>query len=48
MRKGAPPKAAPDSEEQRRDLENAERAGRERAKEMDPAVQRDYSKPGGR
>jgi hypothetical protein len=43
--KGPPPSAAPISEEERRDLEEAERAGRKRAKEADPAVQRDYSKP---
>ena len=46
--KGPPPSAAPSSEEERRELEEAERAGRERAKETDPAVQRDYSKPGGK
>jgi hypothetical protein len=47
-KKGPPPSAAPSSEEERRELEEAERAGRERAKETDPAVQRDYSTPGGK
>ena len=27
------------------DMERAEKAGRERAKELDPALQRDYSRP---
>ena len=29
----------------RRDMEQAEKAGKERAKEFDPAVRRDYSGP---
>jgi hypothetical protein len=33
------------SPEEKRELEEAEKAGKERAKEEDPAVQRDYSKP---
>lgn len=28
-----------------RELEKAEKAGKKRAKELDPAVERDYSKP---
>jgi hypothetical protein len=28
-----------------KEMEQAEKAGRERAKELDPAVERDYSKP---
>lgn len=44
-RKGEPPQAAPDSDQERAELEDAEAAGRERAKEQDPAVARDYSKP---
>lgn len=35
----------PRSDEERRDLERAEREGRSRAKEDDPAVERDYHKP---
>ncbi|MGB7214888.1 MAG: hypothetical protein WBE98_07605 [Gammaproteobacteria bacterium] len=33
------------SDDERRELERAEREGRERAKEIDPAVSRDYDKP---
>lgn len=33
------------SDEERRALEQAEREGREHAKELDPAVERDYDKP---
>lgn len=33
------------SPEEKRELEEAEKAGKERAKEEDPAVRRDYSKP---
>lgn len=33
------------SDEERRELERAEKEGRERAKEVDPAVDRDYGKP---
>jgi len=33
------------SPEEERELEEAEKAGKERAKEEDPAVGRDYSKP---
>ena len=33
------------SDEERRELERAEKEGRSRAKEIDPAVDRDYSKP---
>ncbi len=33
------------SAEEKRDLEEAEKAGKERAKEEDPAVRRDYFKP---
>ncbi len=33
------------SPEEERELEEAEKAGKERAKEEDPAVPRDYSKP---
>lgn len=33
------------SDEERRELERAEQEGRERAKEIDPAVSRDYDKP---
>ena len=36
---------APASPEERRELENAERTGRKKAKEKDPAVTRDYTKP---
>ena len=35
----------PKSDEERREMEEAEREGRERAKEVDPAVDRDYGKP---
>lgn len=28
-----------------REIEKAEKAGKERAKELDPAIERDYSKP---
>jgi len=33
------------SDEERRELERAEQEGRGRAKEIDPAVDRDYDKP---
>lgn len=33
------------SPEEERELEEADKAGKERAKEEDPAVRRDYSKP---
>ncbi|MDQ3775384.1 MAG: hypothetical protein M3461_14050 [Pseudomonadota bacterium] len=33
------------SPEEERELEEAEKAGKERAQEEDPAVRRDYSKP---
>ena len=33
------------SEQEMRKLKEAEKAGKERAKEKDPAVSRDYSKP---
>jgi hypothetical protein len=33
------------SDEERRELEQAENEGRARAKELDPAVDRDYTKP---
>lgn len=33
------------SDEERREIEHAEQEGRSRAKEVDPAVERDYSKP---
>jgi hypothetical protein len=44
-RKGEPPAAAPRNDAERAALEEAERAGRERAKEHDPGVARDYTKP---
>jgi len=34
----------PKTEEERREMEKAEKEGRERAKEVDPAVDRDYRK----
>jgi len=33
------------SPEEKREFEEAEKAGKERAKEEDPAVRRDYAKP---
>ncbi|HEX6999643.1 MAG TPA: hypothetical protein VF322_16000 [Gammaproteobacteria bacterium] len=39
------PDAAPDSEQEEREMERAEEQGRARAKEVDPAVDRDYSHP---
>lgn len=33
------------SEDERRELEKAEQEGRERAKELDPSLARDYHKP---
>ncbi len=44
-KKGEPPEATPASDEEREALEAAEEAGRNRAKEHDPAVARDYRKP---
>ena len=35
----------PSSDDERRELERAEKEGRSRAKELDPAVDRDYGKP---
>lgn len=35
----------PTSDEERRELEQAEKEGRSRAKELDPAIDRDYGKP---
>jgi hypothetical protein len=43
--KGALPDAEPRSDEERAAMEEAEQRGRQRAKEADPAVIRDYSKP---
>lgn len=43
--KGDIPDAAPASDEERRRMEQAEEAGRSRAKEIDPAVERDFHKP---
>lgn len=37
--------AEPESKEQQEEMERAEREGREHAKEVDPAVDRDYQKP---
>ncbi|HEX7082192.1 MAG TPA: hypothetical protein VF329_14390 [Gammaproteobacteria bacterium] len=41
------PKAdpAPGSDEERQEMERAEEEGRRRAKELDPSVDRDYSRP---
>jgi hypothetical protein len=39
------PDAAPRSDEEQREMEAAEREGSSRAKERDPAVPRDYTKP---
>jgi hypothetical protein len=44
-RKGEPPAAAPQNDAERAAMEEAEREGRDRAKEHDPAVGRDYTKP---
>jgi hypothetical protein len=43
-RKGKQPEAAPRSDEERKEMERAEEAGRSRAKELDPAVDRDFDK----
>jgi len=39
------PDPRPQSAEEQNELEQAEREGRARAKEVDPAVKRDYSSP---
>jgi hypothetical protein len=39
------PDAAPRSEREREEMEQAEEEGRARAKELDPEVDRDYSRP---
>ncbi|HEY8518910.1 MAG TPA: hypothetical protein VIN61_02425 [Gammaproteobacteria bacterium] len=39
------PDAAPRSEQEEREMERAEEQGRARAKELDPSVDRDYSRP---
>lgn len=43
-KKGEPPDASPQSDEERREMERAEQTGRERAREVDPAVERDFNK----
>jgi hypothetical protein len=43
--KGEHPDPSPSSEEERREIEQAEQTGRARAKELDPAVERDFDKP---
>jgi hypothetical protein len=43
--KGDLPDAAPSSDEERQEMERAEQSGRARAKELDPAVERDFDKP---
>ncbi len=43
--RGTPETTEPLSDEERRELERAEQEGRGRAKEIDPAVGRDYDKP---
>lgn len=40
-------RAAPKSPEQREELEKAEKKGRKRAREEDPAIERDYEEPAG-
>jgi hypothetical protein len=37
--------ARPKSDEERREMEEAEKAGRQRAKEIDPAEDRDFDRP---
>lgn len=44
-KKGERPDATPHSDDERREMEQAEREGRSRAKEIDPAVERDFDKP---
>ena len=44
-KKGEHPDAAPHSDKEREEMERAEDAGRSRAKEMDPAVDRHFDKP---
>ncbi len=44
-RRGEMPRAEPKSDAEEAELEQAEDEGRERAKEQDPAVKRDYSRP---
>jgi hypothetical protein len=39
------PNPEPGSAEEQREMKRAEREGRERAKELDPATSRDYTKP---
>jgi hypothetical protein len=39
------PDASPRSEREKKEMEEAEEQGRARAKELDPAVDRDYSRP---
>jgi len=43
--RGKMPNAEPGSEDEQKAMEEAEQEGRERAKEQDPAVSRDYSRP---
>lgn len=42
---GVPEQPEALSDEERRELERAEKEGRSRAKEDDPALERDYTKP---
>jgi hypothetical protein len=44
-RKKKMPSAAPRSEQEREEMERAEEEGRSRAKEFDPAVDRDFTRP---
>lgn len=44
-KKGTQPEAEPRSDEERKEMERAEEVGRSRAKEFDPAVDRDFNKP---
>ena len=44
-RKGKQPEASPKSEQERREMEEGEKTGRARAKEIDPSVERDFDKP---
>ncbi|MBN1237660.1 MAG: hypothetical protein JXB36_04115 [Gammaproteobacteria bacterium] len=43
--KGDLPDASPSSDRERQEMERAEQAGRSKAKEVDPAVDRDFDKP---
>jgi hypothetical protein len=44
-KKGVQPDAEPKSEQERKEMEQAEEAGRSRAKEVDPSVERDFKRP---